>query len=83
MQNRMTTPKTKLIFEADTMNISPFDFARLLFKFKADQTEDSLLASLVILLPDLSFKLNILPALKLVSTPLSRLLLGKMNANDT
>jgi hypothetical protein len=29
-------PKSKLIFEADTMNISAYDFARILIKFKAD-----------------------------------------------
>ena len=64
------------------MNISPFDFARITLKFKADQTEDSMWASMVLLLPDISFKLMTLPALKLVSTPLSRLLLGKTSSKD-
>jgi hypothetical protein len=64
------------------MNISPFDFARVLIKFKADKTEDSMCASMVLLLPELSFKLVPLPTLKLVSTPLSRLLLGKTSAKD-
>jgi hypothetical protein len=34
------------------------------------------------IVPDLSFKFITLPSLKLVSTPLSRLLLGKSNAKD-
>ena len=70
------------MFNADTMNISPFDFARLVFKFKSDLDNDALFVTLKMVIPDLNFKLTPLPSLKLVSTPLSRLLLGKKSSND-
>jgi hypothetical protein len=64
------------------LNVCPLDFARISFSFWADFGTEQLHAGLIALLPNLSFKISPVQPLKIVSTPLSRLLLGKQTAED-
>jgi hypothetical protein len=70
------------MFEAETMNVCPLDFIRVNIKFWTDFGTEQLFAGVSVLLPNLSFKINPIQPLKIVSTPLSRLLLGKQTADD-
>jgi len=83
-KSTMDTSKfsSKLSFEADTMSITPFDFIRVVFVFSADQVYHKLLSSLHIIAPNLSYKFEAIPKMRLVSTPLSRLLIGKLSKDD-
>lgn len=83
-KSTMDTSKfsSKLSFEADTMSITPFDFIRVVFVFSADQVYHKLLSSLHIIAPNLSYKFEAIPKMRLVSTPLSRLLIGKLSQDD-
>jgi hypothetical protein len=72
----------KLSFESETQNLTPFDFMRIVFQFTADQGTHKLNASCSLIAPDLSFSFTQIPKLKLVSTPLSRLLIGKLRPED-
>ena len=72
--------KDQLKFEASTMNICPLDFSRLLLKIGQTNTGSETtekVVSLTILMPNTNFKIRAIPQMKLVSTPLSRMLLGK------
>ena len=68
----------KLQFEASSMNICPMDFSRVLIQINQEANQDMRVA-LSILLPNTRFKIRAIPQMKMVSTPLSRLLLGKLN----
>ena len=63
------------------MNISPLDFSRVLLKF-AQAENSSFKVNLSLLVPNTNFKIRAIPQMKLVSTPLSRLLLGKSASTD-
>ena len=67
----------KLKFEASTMNICPLDFSRTQIRINKSSEDKSATVNLIILVPDTNFKIRAIPQMKLVSTPLSRLLLGK------
>jgi len=64
------------------MNICPLDFSRVLLRISSEQQnkDDDTASSIVnftMLMPNTNFKIRAIPQMKLVSTPLSRLLLGK------
>ena len=64
------------------MNVCPLDFLRINAKFWADFGNEELHVWLNVLLPNLHFKISPLQPIKIVSTPLSRLLLGKQTPDD-
>lgn len=57
------------------MNICPLDFSRTLVKVV--QENEQVQIGFNLLVPNLNFKIRAIPQMKLVSTPLSRILLGK------
>ena len=64
------------------MNICPLDFSRVLLKLQKSDLEsgnsiDEVDVHFTMLMPNTNFKIRAIPQMKLVSTPLSRLLLGK------
>ena len=67
----------KLKFDASTMNISPLDFSRVLIRIDTSSDHEEPTINFVLLAPNTNFKIRAIPQMKLVSTPLSRLLLGK------
>ena len=73
----------KLKFEAATMNICPLDFSRVLLKMSKSNNrdhKDDATVHFTMLMPNTNFKIRAIPQMKLVSTPLSRLLLGKSSS---
>ena len=70
------------MFEAETTNVCPLDFIRLNLQFFADFGSEELHTGINVLVPNLSFKISPIQPLKIVSTPLSRLLLGKQTPED-
>ena len=64
------------------MNVCPLDFVRVNAKFCAEFGTEELNIGINLLLPNLHFKLSPLQPIKIVSTPLSRLLLGKQTSED-
>ena len=71
--------KQKLQFEASTMNICPMDFSRVLVHV-TQESKQEFKVGFSILLPNTKFKIRAIPQMKMVSTPLSRLLLGKVTS---
>ena len=59
------------------MNISPLDFSRVLIRIDTSSDHEEPAINFVLLAPNTNFKIRAIPQMKLVSTPLSRLLLGK------
>ena len=59
------------------MNICPLDFSRVSIRINRCSDNDDPMINLVLLVPNTNFKIRAIPQMKLVSTPLSRLLLGK------
>ena len=60
------------------MNICPLDFSRVQLRInKVASDEEDAIVSFTMLMPNTNFKIRAIPQMKLVSTPLSRLLLGK------
>ena len=63
------------------MNVCPMDFSRILIHIsQSGATSQETKVALSILLPNTKFKIRAIPQMKMVSTPLSRLLLGKSNS---
>lgn len=65
------------MFEADTSNVCPLDFIRINLQFFADLGTEELHTCINMLVPNINYKINPIQPLKIVSTPLSRLLLGR------
>ena len=63
------------------MTICPLDFSRVLFQVSESDSGDTSV-NFNVLLPNTNFKIRAIPQMKLVSTPLSRLLLGKTDPNS-
>ena len=81
-QDTINQEKDKLKFEASTMNICPLDFSRVLFKLRKLNNDSEIEINFTILMPNTKFKIRAIPQMKLVSTPLSRLLLGKTSQSS-
>ena len=65
------------------MNICPLDFSRTLIRIgKSSNEAEDTIVNLSVLIPNTNFKIRAIPQMKLVSTPLSRLLLGKTSSSD-
>ena len=65
------------------MNICPLDFSRVMIRMSqsSENIEDTMV-NFTMLMPNTNFKIRAIPQMKLVSTPLSRLLLGKTTAQS-
>ena len=57
----------RLNFEADTNNMTPFDFLRMVFVFSADQKQNMLNVKTYFLMPQLKFTIQHIPGIKVAS----------------
>lgn len=71
----------RISFEAETMALSPLDFLRVFFTIEADQISQRLNIQSGILVPNLSFQMQPLPAIKFIVAPLSKILLNKIGGD--
>eukprot|EP00347_Sterkiella_histriomuscorum_P007039 403350483 len=81
-QIRQNSGKIKYSFEADTQQLTILDFTRLLYFIQADQGRQKLLIGFNWLIPDINFTIISVPKTTIISTPLSRLLLGRQSEED-
>ncbi|CDW79743.1 UNKNOWN [Stylonychia lemnae] len=80
--NQQNIHMNKFNFEADSQNITVLDFMRVLFTIDCDQARQKLIINCHLIVPDLAFNFIKVPKVTIISTPLSRMLLGRNSADD-